>query len=181
VDLDGADGTGALSGIEVASCKRVFVANEKGRSILTGNPADSPFSNVGDNNDVKAADTDPVLVMNGDFIAKESEIEEPEEEVAVAGAAAVTSYELMQNYPNPFNPSTKISFALPEAAAVSLKIYDIAGQLVQSLVDGVMEAGRHQVVWDGTNQHGVKVASGVYFYQLRAGEFKQVRKMSLVR
>jgi len=181
VDLDGAAGNGALSGLDVASCKRVFVANERGRSTLVGNPADSPFSNVGDNNDLKAADTDPVLVITGNVVSKESEGEESEEEVAVAEAAAVTSYELAQNYPNPFNPSTVINFALPEAAKVSLKIYDVAGQLVQTLVEGVVEAGRHQVVWDGTNQHGVLVASGVYFYQLRAGEFKQVRKMSLVR
>jgi flagellar hook assembly protein FlgD len=60
-------------------------------------------------------------------------------------------------------------------------MYDLAGQLVQTLVNGVVEAGRHQVIWDGTNQQGVLVASGVYFYQLRAGEFTQVRKMSLLR
>jgi uncharacterized delta-60 repeat protein len=188
VDLDGDVGTGALCGIDVASCKRVFVANENGRSLLTGNPLDSPFSNTDDNNDVKAADTDPVLVVTGSGLAKESEVEEPE---VVSDQLTVTSYQLEQNYPNPFwsgatsrlagNPSTTINFALPEAAEVSLKIYDIAGQLVQTLVIGGIEAGRHQVVWDGTNQHGVKVASGVYFYQLRAGAFKQVRKMSLVR
>jgi hypothetical protein len=190
IDLDGEAGLGALTGIDVASCQRVFVANSKDRSILTGNPADSPFSNVGDNNDVKAADTDPVLVVTGKGLTKESAIEESDEEVAVAEAAAVTRYELAQNYPNPFsppergfagNPSTTIRFALPEAAEVSLKIYDIAGRLVQTLVDGIVEVGRHQVVWDGTNQHGVKVASGIYFYQLCAGEFTQVRKMSLVR
>jgi uncharacterized delta-60 repeat protein len=179
IDLDGEIGLGALSGIDVASCKRVFVANEQGRSILEGD--DSPFSNVGDDNDYRMTDTDPVLVVTGSGLAKESESEESDEEVAVAEAVAVTSFELAQNYPNPFNPSTMIRFALPEAAQVSLKIYDVAGQLVQTLVDGVIEAGRHQVVWDGTNQHGVQVASGVYFYQLLAGEFKQVRKMSLVR
>jgi len=182
VDLDGETGAGALSGIDVASCQRVFVANEKGRSTLIGSPPDSPFSNIGDNNNVKAADTDPVLLVTGNVVAKESEVEESEvEESEVAKSEVVTSYELAQNYPNPFNPSTTIRFALPEAVEVSLKIYDVTGQLVQTLVAGVVEAGRHQVVWDGTNQHGVKVASGVYFYQLRAGEFKQVRKMSLVR
>jgi len=182
VNLKGETGWGALCGIAVASCARVYVANEKGRSILIG--GDSPFSNVGDNNDVKAADTDPVLVVTGNGVAKESE-----EEVAEAVAVAVASYELEQNYPNPFsqiprsagNLSTKINFALPEATQVSLKIYDVAGQLVQTLADGVVQAGRHQVVWDGTNQYGVLVASGVYFYQLRAREFKQVRKMSLLR
>jgi hypothetical protein len=177
VDLDGETGLGALCGIDVASCKRVFVANEQGRSLLAGNPPDSPFSNAGDNNDVKAADTDPVLVVTGSGLAKEPEVDEPE----VVKFKVVTSYELSQNYPNPFNPSTKISFALPEATEVSLKIYDVAGQLVQTLVAGIIEAGRHQVVWDGTNQNGMQVASGVYFYQLRAGEFKQVRKMSLLR
>ncbi len=178
VDLDGETGSGALCGIDVGSCQRVFVANEQGRSLLTGNPLDSPFSNVSDNNDVKAADTDPVLVVTGSGLAKESEVEDPE---VASNQLSVTSYQLAQNYPNPFNPSTTINFALPEAAEVSLKIYDIAGQMVQTLVDGVVQAGRHQVVWDGTNQYGVLVASGVYFYQLRAGEFKQVRKMSLVR
>jgi hypothetical protein len=186
VSLDGEARFGALCGIDVASCPqallspRVYVANEKGRSILTS--GDSPFSNVGDNQEVKAADTDPVLVVAGNAVAKESEVSESEvEESEAAKSEAVTNYELAQNYPNPFNPSTKISFALPEAAEVSLKIYDITGQLVQTLVDGVVEAGRHQVVWDGTNQHGALVASGVYFYQLQAGEFKQVRRMSLVR
>jgi len=125
-------------------------------------------------------------MFTDNVVAKESEAEEPE----VAGnQLSVISYQLAQNYPNPFsqiprfagNPTTTILFALPEAAEVSLKIYDVAGQLVQTLVDGVVEAGRHQVVWDGTNQHSVPVASGVYFYQLRAGEFKQVRKMSLLR
>ena len=186
VDLDGETGLGALCGIDVASCQRVYVANKNGRSILTPPSGDSPFSNVGDDNNVKAADTDPVLVVTGDVVAKESEVEASE---VISNQLSVTSYQLEQNYPNPFsqiprfagNPNTTIRFALPEAAEVSLKIYDITGQLVQTLVDGVVEAGRHQMVWDGTNQHGVKVASGVYFYQLRAGEFKQVRKMSLLR
>lgn len=190
VSLDGEARFGALCGIDVASCPqallspRVYVANEKGRSILAGNPLDSPFSNVGDNQDVKAADTDPVLVVAGNAVAKESEVSESE----VEESEAVTDYVLEQNYPNPFsangtfsNPSTTIRFALPEAAEASLKIYDLAGQLVQTLVDGVVEAGRHQVIWDGTNQHGELVASGVYFYQLRTGEFKLIRKMSLVR
>jgi hypothetical protein len=181
VDLDGETGLGALYGIDVGSCQRVFVANEKGRSLLTGNPPDSPFSNVGDNNDVKAADTDPVLVVTGNMVAKESEESEVEESEVASEQLPVTSYQLEQNYPNPFNPTTTIRFALPEAAEVNLKIYDVAGQLVQTLVGGVVEAGRYQVVWDGTNQNGLEVASGVYFYQLRAGEFRQVRKMSLLR
>jgi DNA-binding beta-propeller fold protein YncE len=195
VSLDGETRFGALCGIDVASCPqallspRLYVANEKGRSILTS--GDSPFSNVGDNQDLKTADTDPVLVVAGNAVAKDSETGESEVETSeVAKSEVVTSYELAQNYPNPFsppergfagNPSTTIRFALPEAVEVRLKIYDVAGQLVQTLVDGVVEAGRHQVIWDGTNQHGVQVASGVYFYQLRAGEFKQVQKMSLVR
>lgn len=90
-------------------------------------------------------------------------------------------YLLEQNYPNPFNPSTTIRFALPEAASVSLTIYNIRGQLVKTLVNGSLEAGYHQVQWDGSSELGEKVSSGLYFYRLESGDFQQVKKMLLVK
>gem|GEM_PF-3997509 len=93
----------------------------------------------------------------------------------------VISYQLEQNYPNPFNPSTTIRFALPEAGDVSLKIYNLQGQLVREVVNGHLESGRHNAVWDGRNAAGQQVASGLYWYRLRAGSFVQTRKMVLVR
>ncbi|GEM_PF-1809369 len=103
------------------------------------------------------------------------------EEMAVARAAVVTDYALEQNYPNPFNPSTVIRFQLPVSSQVELAIYNMTGQLVRKLVSGQMAAGSHSLVWDATDDSGVRVASGLYLYKLRAGSFTQVRKMSLLR
>lgn len=93
----------------------------------------------------------------------------------------VTSYELAQNYPNPFNPSTTIRFALPEAGELSLAIYNTAGQLVRLLAKGEYAAGRHAIVWDGREDSGQRVASGVYLYVLKAGSFVAERKLVLMK
>lgn len=95
--------------------------------------------------------------------------------------AMPSKYMLLQNYPNPFNPSTSISFALPEAGEVTLAIYSTSGQLVKRLVAGEMSAGRHSFTWDATDQRGTRVASGVYLYILKAGEFTAQRKLVLMK
>jgi len=91
------------------------------------------------------------------------------------------SYELEQNYPNPFNPTTTINYILPKNTEVSLKIYNVLGQLVRTLVDTKQMAGNYSIRWDGADEYGRSVASGVYLYSLRAGEFVQVRKMLFVQ
>jgi hypothetical protein len=83
---------------------------------------------------------------------------------------------LVQNFPNPFNPSTTIRYGLPRGADVTLAVYNALGQEVARLVDTHQESGYHEVRFDGTN-----VASGVYFYRLRAGEFSQTKRLMLVR
>ncbi|MBM3279529.1 MAG: T9SS type A sorting domain-containing protein [Candidatus Handelsmanbacteria bacterium] len=88
---------------------------------------------------------------------------------------------LHQNYPNPFNPSTEIRFDLPTARDVKLTIYNQAGQAIRTLVDRRMKAGAYALKWDGTNNAGWGVASGVYFYSIEAGDFSQIRKMTLVK
>ena len=88
---------------------------------------------------------------------------------------------LHQNYPNPFNPSTEIRFDIPTARDVQLRIYNQLGQTVRTLVDNRMKAGTYALEWDGQDQMGRSVASGVYFYNLEAGDFNQIRKMTLVK
>jgi flagellar hook assembly protein FlgD len=83
--------------------------------------------------------------------------------------------------PNPFNPSTSISFALPEASAVKLVIFDALGQTVRTLVDERRSTGRYTATWDGRDGRGVQVSSGVYFYRLQAGAFSEVRRMMLIK
>ncbi len=90
-------------------------------------------------------------------------------------------YALRESYPNPFNPETEIHFQLPEAHYVVLKIFNIFGEEIRTLVDEQREAGYHRVRWDGKDENGKPVTSGVYLYQLRAGSFSQVKKMSLLR
>ena len=90
-------------------------------------------------------------------------------------------YALGQNFPNPFNPSTTIQYSLPETGIVSLKVYDIAGQVVRHLVNQQQVAGSHQVGWDGLDASGAPTANGVYFYELRAGDYRTLRKMLLLK
>jgi len=97
------------------------------------------------------------------------------------GSQPPETFVLDQNYPNPFNPETEIRFNLPEANHVVLKIYNILGQEVRTLADQLYGAGQHTVRWDGKDRNGIQLSSGIYFYWLQAGEFNQVKKMSLLR
>ena len=95
--------------------------------------------------------------------------------------ARINTPNIAQNYPNPFNLSTEIRFTLPDDAKVTLNIYNILGQKVATLVDGEKQAGTHSIYWDGRDKSGSEVASGIYFYQLKAGEHKQLEKMLLIK
>ena len=90
-------------------------------------------------------------------------------------------YALLQNFPNPFNPETVIGFQLPIANHVTVKIFNSLGQEVRTLIDAQFEEGVHNVSWDGKDNHGSHVSSGIYFYELKAGTFTQVNKMNLLR
>ena len=91
------------------------------------------------------------------------------------------SMTLHQNYPNPFNPSTTIEFELVKPARAIVRVYNALGEVVRTLVDRQLAVGTHRVVWDGRNDHGREVASGVYLYRLTAGGVTQEKKMVLVR
>jgi hypothetical protein len=90
-------------------------------------------------------------------------------------------FALHQNYPNPFNPETWISFDLPKGVDVSITIYNTLGQKVRTLVSEAAPAGSYKVLWDGSNQNGVRVASGIYIYTIKAGSFVQSRKMTFMK
>ena len=110
-------------------------------------------------------------------------IEEETVDTAVASAQASTPEDLFlaQNAPNPFNSETVIRYTLPQPGQVELTIYNLLGQPVAVLVQGTGAAGTFTVRWDGRDQAGRAVTSGVYLYQLRAGEHTEVRKLLLLR
>ena len=91
------------------------------------------------------------------------------------------TFEMAQNYPNPFNPSTRISYGLPTAGHVSLKIYGIDGRLVRTLVSEQKAPGRYTVTWTGTDDGDRPVASGTYFYRLNTGSYLSTKKMILMK
>jgi hypothetical protein len=92
-----------------------------------------------------------------------------------------TEYTLSQNYPNPFNPSTFIQFTVPENVFATLKIYDMLGQEVRTLINNEVNSGTHSVSWNGENNYGSKVTSGTYIYKLTAGNYTSIKKMILIK
>jgi len=91
------------------------------------------------------------------------------------------SYSMSQNYPNPFNPSTNVSFSLPTAGQVELSVYNVLGQKVATIANGQFTAGTHEVTWNGTDDSGSSVGSGIYFYRLTSDGFDETKKMILMK
>ena len=92
------------------------------------------------------------------------------------GTEIPANYKLEQNYPNPFNPATKFNFEIPKSGNVEINIFDVLGSLVETIYKGYKPAGKYTIDFDGS-----KLASGVYFYRIEAGEFIKSRKMVLVK
>ncbi len=99
--------------------------------------------------------------------------------VIVVVPALATSLE--QNYPNPFNPETTIHFALAKRSPASLAVYASDGRRVRVLLDESLEAGHHEATWNGRDDDGALVGSGIYFYQLRTDAFRASKKMVLLK
>jgi hypothetical protein len=113
---------------------------------------------------------------DGVWIAPISSLTTSVQEIAVPGI-----FVLERNYPNPFNPSTTIGFTIPVSQKVSLTLYDAIGRKIRTLVDASTPSGAHQVVWDGLADSGMHIPSGVYLCELRAGTFRDVKKLLLMK
>jgi hypothetical protein len=112
------------------------------------------------------------IITDEDGLTKKNEATE----VSFMGSLAVDSYALEQNYPNPFNPATTIRYAIPAAGHVTLKIYDVLGKEVKTLVNETKDTGRYEVMFDAS-----QLSSGVYIYRIEAGEFTASHKMLLLK
>jgi len=144
--------------------------------ILPGSPAASASRVV-----VAKAEPSPFLLAEADSPHDKDDVVNAAQEKTEAIPEA---YALLQNYPNPFNPTTLIKYALPQAhgnGIVRVDIYNSLGQRVRSLVNIPQGPGNHVAEWDGKDQAGRAVSSGLYIYQIRAGAFKQTRKMLFLK
>lgn len=125
------------------------------------------------------SDVDPVNLVRLDHVS----LNEGMVPIRIVGREAKipTAYRLAQNHPNPFNPETTVRYDLPQGGMVHLRVYALTGQVVRTLVAEERAAGSHSATWDGTNDAGRAVASGVYLYRMEAGDYRAVRKMLLIR
>ena len=90
-------------------------------------------------------------------------------------------FALYQNYPNPFNPATRLRYDIPENSHVNIKIYDLIGRKVKTLVNQTQDAGFKSIIWNATNDYGKPVSAGIYLYQIQAGEYISTKKMVLLK
>ncbi len=159
------------------------VVNDKGWFLLHAYGDDKTTSHV----DGAVPGEELTFEVNGMAAGVSGNIRWTEQEsnevtVFAAGSNPVpTSYALLQNYPNPFNPSTTIQFRLPKVSEVNLTVYNVLGQQVRSLVADVREAGTHTIEWDGRDDNGSTVQSGMYFYRIQMPNFTDSRKMTLLK
>lgn len=128
--------------------------------VLAGNPDADSFHVTG------------FVVNDGSFQLEETDLDEP---------LQPGTFALHPNHPNPFNPSTRIDFELPAPEQLSLAVYNLRGQLVRSLSSGLLQAGSHRVVWDGRNDAGMAVSSGVYLLLLEGEQHRATRRMTLLK
>jgi len=123
-----------------------------------------------------------VLLRPIRFLANEEDITAMVLSVENTFTCKPTKYELAPNYPNPFNPSTTIAYQIPQDGnQVRLTIYNTLGQAIRTLVNTKQNTGNYQTVWDGKNNAGIDVPSGMYIYQLSSGDFVKARKLMLIR
>ncbi len=115
--------------------------------------------------------------VNADLV-KEFVIDTP---TGVVDNNAPTVFALGQNFPNPFNPTTTIGYTLPEDGIVTVKVYDILGRHVTTLIDGQRAAGNYSVMWNATDLDGRAVSAGVYFYTIKSGSFSDTKRMRLLK
>ena len=136
-----------------------------------------------------AEDFESVNLEFARVVINDKEITNNVDRIVTSVGAETTSqipdrFALLQNYPNPFNPTTTINYAIPQSHAnknVRLEVYNLLGQRIRTLVNEKRTAGYHSIQWDGKNDFGVQVSSGLFLYQLAAGSFVEAKKMLLLR
>lgn len=154
-----------------------FHLQEGSPCIDAGDNSVAPDSDLDGNARIVDGNDDDSAVVDMGAYEYQPLVGTREENVPFSGSDFV----VLQNYPNPFNPQTTIEYYLPKSAWVNLTIYNILGRKVKVLVNDFQTKGKKSITWDGKNQHGKKVGSGVYFYRLQAFDYVESKKMLLIK
>ena len=167
------------SNIIAEGTKKVIVTDMQGGTIKSVGKVylSIPVAFKGSIYDVGHVEIDNINVAGfaGDLIDNVSR-------TAISDVKLIPSdFSLQQNFPNPFNPSTEIRFDLPEEGQVELSVFNMQGQKVRTLESGRMTPGYHAIIWNGTNDNGNRVSTGMYFYSIQTNKFQAVRKMLFLK
>jgi len=139
----------------------------------TGDPNDYPYGH--------GPQGDAIRIYNYVRCVRDAEVDTGVEDLNLDSKAVPSQFTLEQNYPNPFNPTTHIPFQLLNSNEVEMTIYNLRGEKVKTLVSGMREAGSHEVVWDGTDDKGQEVGSGIYLCKMVMGVSVSIMKMSVMK
>lgn len=167
-------GIGSFSGQGKEAVKLQFVAVKSSNKspLVFDRATNHTFLTTTDLKDITGAN---ITFVDGSLEVGPTDVKIEEETILPSWFA------LRQNYPNPFNPETCVKYELPQRTKVRIKIINLLGQEVQTLVDQDKPAGYFEVLWDGKDKTGRRVSSGIYLYRIEAGDFVQTRKMQLIQ
>ena len=174
--LEGVDGSAVLAEELSSFLSASRVTRDGLRVVFAGAAA---VSGPGELLRIDRVGPDPARLTQAELNDGRLEVRLADSMSAIAGQPL--TYVLHANVPNPFNPETSIRFDLAQESVVRLEVFDVVGQQVRTLVTEQRSAGTHRVVWDGRDERGVPVSSGIYVYRLQAGTFEQVRRMLLLK
>jgi hypothetical protein len=184
VYVAGASGSGGVAGLDYATVKYLSNGDTAWVMRYNGTGSGSDYGQaiaVDDSGNVYVTGYCAGSLTGDDFCTIKYVHTASEVKDETGDRGMPSEFILSQNYPNPFNPTTKIEFSLAKSGFVTLQIYDLLGRKVKTLVSEELTSGYKSVVWDGKNDAGDEVASGVYFYQLKVGDFSEPKKMLLLK
>jgi hypothetical protein len=170
----------ASGGLTLTSYSGVMTNSNSGASVVPGDHANSLLWQKVNSGDMPQNNPD----LNSDevdLIAQWIDEGALEVQLSIFDATLPVTYNLQNAYPNPFNPVTTLQYDLPEDAMVNITIYDMMGRVMSNLVSSQQNAGYKSIQWDATNNIGQPVSAGLYLYTIQAGEFRQTKKMVLLK
>ena len=186
------------AGVRSFSAEVTLGTNVLFKTVKTSLPDGWQIASKVENGKLKIAMAGINPLVDGDLAVIELSLKNKESVVSLQGSVKMndeldatmkpvelreipTKFNLSQNYPNPFNPTTNINYAIPQDANVNLTVYNVLGQAVKTIVNVQQKAGYYSVRWDGSNETGSKVSSGMYIYRITAGNYTHSIKMNLIK
>jgi len=183
-DADLCVGAVVYTGSYPLSCTTIMQYQSPGGDVLPGaRTGYQMLFKIWSKTENKAGEASPVLKQGGnfgDFLTVISSLTGSTTSVGKEDFHP-SEFALQQNYPNPFNPVTNISFTLASAGKTVVNIYDVRGRNIRTLVDGILAGGNHEISWNGKNNNGITVKSGMYLLSLKSGNQRKFVKMTLVK